>query len=59
LKNKLADQTIEERDSPMINISNNLKCTGLSVELQKIFTNPHYQVILERPFDYLVKEVWG
>jgi hypothetical protein len=41
----------------MINVRNNLLSARLSMQLQQILVHPHYDVVFERPFDYLVKKI--
>ena len=41
----------------MVNISNDLECLRLPMNLQQVLIHPHYEVVLECPFDYLMQEI--
>jgi len=38
-------------------IRNNLMCASLSVFFEQVLVNPHYNMILECPFDDLMEQI--
>jgi len=43
--------------APVVNIRNNLMCASLSMFFEQVLVNPHYNMILECPFDDLMEQI--
>lgn len=41
----------------VVNIPNNLVCASLSMFFKQVLVNPHYNMILECPFDHLMEQI--
>lgn len=45
-------------DVPSVNVTNYLESMLLAMDKMKVDTHPFYKVVLEYPFDELVKKIW-